>query len=290
MGYQSTPPKRIAVIAHPTLPKALAEANKLVKVLEERQIPTLFGSVDSPEIKDGLAQKNVDLAIVLGGDGTMLRTGHLCAPQNIPMMGINLGRFGFLIEVQRDQWMNIIDPLLRGEFRYEKRMMLWIEHWREKQKLGGWNALNEVVVCRGQMVRPVRVTASVDGRFLTTYVADGLIAATPTGSTAYALAAGGPILPPELRNILLLPVAPHLSMDRAIVLAEGACVSIQVEVDHQAVFSVDGQPPVSMQNRDRVQVSAGDYSVSLIRFQDPGYFYRNLTSHMEQNPSSGLNR
>jgi NAD+ kinase len=117
-------------------------------------------------------------------------------------------------------------------------------------------------------------------------VADGLIAATPTGSTAYALAAGGPILPPELRTILLIPVAPHLSVDRAIILAEGSSVSLEVRTDHHAVISVDGQNPVDMKEGDRVQVFASDHSVSFIRFQDPGYFYRNLTAHMEKNPST----
>jgi NAD+ kinase len=106
--------------------------------------------------------------------------------------------------------------------------------------------LNEVVVSRGEIIRPVILTAYVDHRFLTTYVADGLIAATPTGSTAYALAAGDQSFPPELRNILLVPVAPHLSIDRAIILAEGSSVTITVQTDHQAVLSIDGQAPVKM--------------------------------------------
>jgi NAD+ kinase len=127
----------------------------------------------------------------------------------------------------------------------------------------------------------------VDGRYLTTYVADALIAATPTGSTAYALAVGGPILPPELRNILLVAVAPHLSIDRAIVLAEGSSVSIIVHTAHQAVLSVDGQTPVSLKDGDRVLARASDHTVQFIRFQDPGYFYRNLTPHMEHHPVTG---
>lgn len=290
MGYQNSPPHTIAVIPHPTLPRAQAEARKLAKALSERSIHVRSGLIDNPEMRKQLLQEDFDLAVVLGGDGTMLHAGRLCAPRNIPILGINLGRFGFLYEIQRTQWPAIIDPLVRGEFRYEKRMMLRVEHWRQGVKMGEWSALNEVVVCRGQLVRPVRLTASVDGHFLTTYVADGLIAATPTGSTAYALAAGGPILPPEERNILLLPVAPHLSVDRAIVLSEGACVSIEISGDQQAVFSIDGQPPVSLKDQDQVRVMAGEFSVRLIRFQDPGYFYRNLTSYMEQNPTSGNHR
>ena len=149
----------------------------------------------------------------------MLRAGHLGGPCNIPILGINMGHFGFLMEVRQPQWHDFLGRLLLGDFWLEKRMMLCAEQWRGDQKLGAWDVLNEVVVTRGQVVRPVQLTTSIDGRFLTTYVADGLIAATATGSTGYALAAGGPILPPELRNILLVPVAPHLSIDRAIVLA-----------------------------------------------------------------------
>jgi len=136
------------------------------------------------------------------------------------------------------------------------------------------------------MVRPVRLTAEIDGHRLTTYVADALIVATPTGSTAYALAAGGPILPPEIRNILLVPVAPHLSVDRAIVLHEGSQVRITVRTDHQAALSLDGQEPVRMQDGDWVHAFASDHSVEFVRLQDPDYFYRNLTSRMNQNPSA----
>jgi len=121
-------------------------------------------------------------------------------------------------------------------------------------------------------------------------VADALIAATATGSTAYALAAGGPILPPELRNILLVAVAPHLSIDRGIVLSEGSSVSIVVHTDHQAQICVDGQNPVPLKDNDRVEISASEHNAEFIRFQDPGYFYRNLTPHMNQNPSTGIPR
>jgi NAD+ kinase len=169
-------------------------------------------------------------------------------------------------------------------------MMLCSEQWRADEKLGSWQVVNEAVVSRGQMLRPVNLDTYVDGRYLTTYVADGLIAATPTGSTAYSLAAGGPILPPELRNILLVAIAPHLSLDRAIVLAEGSSVSVTVHSDHPAVLSVDGQVPTGLANGDRVVTYASDHTVKFVRFQDPGYFYRNLTAHMNQNPTIGNHR
>jgi NAD+ kinase len=142
--------------------------------------------------------------------------------------------------------------------------------------------LNEAAVSRGQYLRPLRLSVTVDNHLLTTYVADGLIASTPTGSTAYALAAGGPILPPELRNILLVPIAAHLSVDRAVVLSKGASISILIQGDN-AVLSVDGQEPINLGQDDHVDVRASEYEVRFVRFGDPGYFYRNLTAHMHQN-------
>ncbi len=166
-------------------------------------------------------------------------------------------------------------------------MMLHAEHYRGEELLGTWHVLNECVIGRAEIVRPVQLTAEIDGHTLTTYVADGLIVSTPTGSTAYALAAGGPILPPELRNILLVPVAPHLSVDRAIVLHQGSQVRITVRTEHQASLSVDGQEPIAMHDRDVVQAFASEYYVEFVRLQDPDYFYRNLTSRMNENPSVG---
>jgi NAD+ kinase len=145
-------------------------------------------------------------------------------------------------------------------------------------------------VGRGQIIHPIHLITHVDNQYLTTYVADALIAASATGSTAYAMAAGGPILPPELRNILLIAVAPHLSIDQALVLHEGSSVSITLHTDHQAVLSPDGQVPVNLDDGDRVEARASEHSVQFIRFQDPGYFYRNLTPHMNQNPTTGDRR
>jgi NAD+ kinase len=184
----------------------------------------------------------------------------------------------------------MLPRLLAGDFWLERRMMLSAIHFRQGEQQGSWHVLNDVVVSRGQIVRPVHLEAIVDGRLLTTYVADALIASTPTGSTAYALAAGGPILPPELRNILLVAVAPHLSIDRAIVLAEGSSVRITVRTDHQAVFSPDGQFPIELQDGDQVEARASEHTAQFVRFQDPGYFYRNLTPYMYNNPVIGFQR
>lgn len=277
-------PRRIAIAAHPKMPEAVAATGLMAEYLGARACQTLAGTIDDSSLQQRVQSGEFDLLIAVGGDGTVLRAGHICAPAEVPVLGVNMGRLGFLIQVGQD-WPQCFDLLLAGQTWMEERMMVRAEHVRSGKTMGVWHALNEVVVCRGAAVRPVRLAASVDGRFLAAYVADGLIASTPTGSTAYALAAGGPILPPELRNILLVPIAPHLSVDRAVVLSEGATVSITVH-SGEAVMSVDGQTPVPLSGGDRVDVRASEYVTRLVRFGDPSYFYRNLTAHMNQNPSA----
>lgn len=281
-------PKRIAIVAPPEASESLAEAKIIARFLQEQGVETVaWGNLEDPIINQRIASKAFDALIGLGGDGTMLKMGSIGAPLGLPILGINHGRFGFLTEIQRDQWRETLPLLLEGRYWLEERMMLHAEQIRSGQKLASWPVINEVVVCRGQFVRPIQVQADVDGRLLYNFIADGLIASTPTGSTAYALAAGGPILPPELRNILIIPVAPHLSMDRAIILSEGAEVTMTVHTLHEAVMSVDGHPPISMLDGDAVRVIANHTTVHFIRFRDRGYFYRNITAYMGQNPTAG---
>lgn len=280
--------QRIAVVAHPQIAEAAQEAGSVAAFLESQGLTAVHGLLYDEALRRRLKQRQFDLLIALGGDGTMLRAGHLCAPLGIPVLGINMGRFGFLTEIRRDEWMQVLPNLLTGNYWLERRMMLRAEQWRADELLGSWEVLNEIVISRGHFVHPIHLITHIDGRYLTTYVADGLIAAAPTGSTAYALAVGGPILPPELRSILLVAVAPHLSLDRAIVLAEGSSVSITIQAGHQAVLSPDGQVPIGLADGDRVDVCASEHTVQFLRFQDPGYFYRNLTPHMSQNPAIGM--
>lgn len=281
-------PKRPVVTAHQKMSEAFVEAEAMSAYFKDRGIEAPHGSIYDEDLRKRVRNSEFDMLIVAGGDGSVLRAGHLCAPSGVPILGVNLGRIGFLIQVERQDWRQYFDKLLNGEAWIENRMMLHVEHVRAGETLASWNALNEVVVARGQMLRPVRLTASVDGRQLISYLADGLIASTPTGSTAYALAAGGPILPPEIRNILLVPIAPHLSVDRAIVLSEGVVVSINNRGEN-AVLSVDGQPPIPLLEEDHVNACAADVTTRFVRFGDPGYFYRNLTAHMNEN-SLGFSR
>lgn len=275
-------PKRPVVAVHPKMAEALTQAETIAEYFKHKGMDAPTGSLYDEGLRARVKNGDFDMLIAFGGDGTMLRAAHLCAPSGIPILGINFGRLGFLIQVEHKDSNTMFDHLLAGEAWIERRMMLRVEHQRAGESRGISHALNEVAVSRGQILRPVHLSVNVDGRLLTTYVADGLIASTPTGSTAYAMAAGGPILPPDLRNILIVPIAPHLSVDRAVVLSEGSSVSIMVQSDN-CVFSVDGQESTGLAEGDHVDVRAAEYTAAFVRFGDPNYFYRNLTAHMHQN-------
>ncbi|MCW5875036.1 MAG: NAD(+)/NADH kinase [Anaerolineales bacterium] len=279
--------KQVAVLASPSNTEAVALCEEVAQFLGRHKIAAASGLLQGESTQQALRQQGADLVIALGGDGTMLRVGHICAPLNIPLIGINHGNFGFLIELGPQEWQHYLPRLASGEYSLEKRMLLHVQLRRGEQVLGSWQALNEAMVGRGRVVRPVHLSASLDGTPLTTYVSDGVIISTPTGSTAYALAAGGPILPPTLRNLLLLPVAPHLSVERALVLSEGASITVKLERGDEAVLSVDGQPPEAMQIGDCVDVRASEHSLSFVRFREASYFYQRLLSLMANNPSAG---
>lgn len=278
------PPQKIAVMGNPHIPEALDVANEVAEFLKNEGAQTRSGSLFDEDFRAAVQHQNFEMVIALGGDGTMLRAGHLCAPLDIPLLGINVGHFGFLVELKRDDCPAFLPRLLQGDFRYEQRMMLNAHCFCDGEEKAVFDVINDVVVARGQFVRPIEIEAFLNDSHIASYVADALIAATPTGSTAYALAAGGPILPPEIRNILLMPVAPHLSIDRAVVLSEGGEVKIRVKTKHEAVVSIDGQEPVHLKSGDGVRITAHQKSLFMVRFQDPGYFYRNLTAYMEHNP------
>ena len=279
-------PRRMFLYSHPRLSASLPLAQDMARQLRADGIDT-----EIVTDRDALTTQTFepgDMVVALGGDGWMLRAGRITAEAGVPVLGVNLGRLGFLAEVQPAEWRSVFDRVCAGDYWIEQRMMLHTEVWRGDQHRQSFDVLNEVVVSRGATVRAVRLETHIDGGWLTTYVADGLIIATPTGSTAYALAVGGPILPPDLKNILLIPVAPHLSMERAIVLARGSTVTIIVHMDHEAVISGDGAIEYPLNSGDRIIIEAGPHTARFVRTQDPSYFYRTLMERMGKNPAAEL--
>ncbi|MCW5875915.1 MAG: NAD(+)/NADH kinase [Anaerolineales bacterium] len=278
--------KHAAVLSRAADGEPMEQARQVAAFLSGLGVQASPLYMHAAEAPERVAAGEFDLIIAVGGDGTMLRAGHLCAPAGIPLLGINEGSFGFLIELERATWREYLPRLLSGEYRLEPRMLIHVELWRAGQQIGAWEAVNEAMLGRGRLARPVHLAASLDGQPLTTYVADGLIIATATGSTAYALAAGGPVLPPELRNMVLVPVAAHLSMERAIVLAEGAVIRVEMVRGVEPVLTIDGQQPIEVRLGDWVELRASSYSLNFLRFRDPGDFYARLLHIMDNHPAA----
>lgn len=271
--------KRIGLLHHPRLPATQPMAVEMARQAGEMGLAAWIGSTwDEEAVGSEIA--DLDLLVTLGGDGSILRAARMGARWGVPVLGVKMGRLGFLTELEPGQWPAALPRLLAGDYWLEERMMLYAEYHRGEECRGQYEALNDVVVSRGSLARIVRLETHIDGSFLTTYAADGLIVATATGSTAYAFAAGGPVLPPELKNILLIPIAPHLSMDRAIVLAQGAVVKVLVHTDHQAILTVDGQFEYELRDGDWVTVQASPHLGRFVRFQDQAYFYRTLMERL----------
>lgn len=272
--------QRAALVAHPDLDGVKELASDILSYLQHHDIEASQGWAELESFEQEFGGSDLDLIIALGGDGTMLRAGAHGSRIGAPVLGINLGHVGFLTEVKREDWRSALDQVLAGDCWLEVRMRLSITLKREGQQIGRWGALNEAVVSRGRTARPIRLRAEVDGRFLATYVADALICATPTGSTAYALAAGGPILPPRMRNLLLMPVAPHLSVDRGIVLPEGSSVDVHLLSGPDTDLACDGQVALALQDGDCITVETSDQDALFYRLKDQGYFFRNLMSYL----------
>lgn len=277
----------IGILHHPKKPESLDLATKIEHFLHEHGVEHTWrnSAWDAGAIKDKLP--TADLLITLGGDGTMLRAARLGAAYDVPMLGVKMGRLGFLAEVFPQDWQVPLHKVLTGHYWVEERLMVRVrvEHCSpngdERVVRCEHDALNDVVLSRGSLARIVQVSARLEDGYLTTYTCDGLIVSTATGSTAYALAAGGPILPPELRNILVIPVAPHMSMDRSIVLAEGAEIRLRVYSDHTAMLTVDGQFEVDVDDSDEVIVVGSPYLARFIRTRSRSYFYQTLMEKLK---------
>lgn len=205
----------------------------------------------------GAELHDTDMVCVLGGDGTFLRTARAIGGSGVPALGINLGRIGFLAKVESDDLEAALDQVLAGDYSVEDRFRIAVRLVRPDGSSEAHECLNEVVVARGSRVRMIRLEVEVSGSHLATYVADGVVVATPTGSTAYSFSAGGSILDPRLRNMIITPVASYLSPLHSVVAGEDHVVHLTLrEAHHGAVVSLDGQADVPMQIGDRVEVSA----------------------------------
>ena len=225
------------------------------------------------ELQSDRPAAEADLAISLGGDGTMLRTVKLVGGANVPIIGVNVGLLGYLTEVEPDALHHALERWFAGaetgEWHIDERMLLAVSLQRtgvsDRQT---WTALNEGVVEKQEAGHTIRLQVWIDGTPFTSYAADGLILATPTGSTAYSLSARGPVLSPRLRAVLMTPVSPHMLFDRSLVLDPSELVEVEVIGHRAATLSIDGQPAATMAEGDRVCVAPSEQVARFVRFGD----------------------
>jgi NAD+ kinase len=266
---------RVGFVVHDGRPEARKAAAELVgwcleRGLEVRSLEGITG-VTEPSTKEAFAE-DLDLVASVGGDGTLLRAAYMGHRADAPVLGVKVGRLGFLTEVAPDQAPAALEGWLDGELEVEERMALIADaegaEWGEPQ----W-ALNEIIVEKRARHRVIRLAATVGDEHVTTFSADGVIVASPTGSTAYSFSAGGPIVSPRLRCMVLLPVAPHMTFDRSVVLAPDERVTLEVRPDEPGLLSADGRPGLELPVGSRVQVRRADRPARLLRQKRAESFY-----------------
>ena len=242
-----------------------------IEVLLEDSLAEQIGQVNGYAGED--IPDEVDLIIVLGGDGTLISVARQVGERNVPILGINLGRLGFLTEVTRDELPGMLELLVREEYQISDRMMLDAIIHRNGNEIGKYTVLNDIVINKGALARIIDMETFVDGRHLSTYKADGLIISTPTGSTGYNLAAGGPIIFPEINSLVISPICPHMLTNRPIVVWSRSVIEIKVKFEDDVVFfTADGQVGRKLLPGDMVEVRRATARTRLVSSPSKDYF------------------
>jgi len=265
--------KEIGIVTKTSSPHADEVMGKLVPWLTGRGVNVRMqedyrglADGDSIAVPRDHVPEGVDMVLVLGGDGTLLSVARLLEGTDQPILGINLGSLGFLTELGLDELFGSLERVLEGEYTIETRVRLEASHHREGEQIGHYQVLNDVVINKGALARIIDLEAYVDDQKVTNYQADGLIISTPTGSTAYSLAAGGPIIEPTLDVIVISPICPHTLTNRPLVIPGGSRVELCLRSDSGAVFlTLDGQEGKRLNQGDCVRVRASDKKVHLMR-------------------------
>ena len=271
--------KKIGIIAK-NIPRAHGAVKKLSKWLAARGKKVLLDERTASDLgMAGVASKDlpslVDMVIVLGGDGTLLSAARLVADskKNVPIFGVNLGSLGFMAEVSLDELYANLEKALAGKLQAEERMMLTAGVIRKGKKITEYSVLNDAVISKGAIARMVSLEVSVGDDYLTSIRADGLILATPTGSTAYSLSAGGPIIHPALQCFVVTPICPHTLSNRPIASPDSAIVRVKLVSRSEGVsLSLDGQVVSPLRLNDIVEVKKAKYRVRLIKHPTKDYY------------------
>ncbi|MHB8743585.1 MAG: NAD(+) kinase [Sulfuricaulis sp.] len=245
-----------------------------LKVLFDEQTAEIIGKSIVPVKTRAEIGNIIDLAIVVGGDGTLLNVARDLAVHRVPIAGVNLGRLGFLTDIQSEQMITEIGKILSGDYQTESRLLLYAEILRKGRITHVANAFNDVIVSKGELARLIEFETYLDGEFVSSTRGDGIIVASPTGSTAYALSSGGPILHPALEAIAVVPICPHTLSNRPIVVSSDSVVEILITgvANQRAHVSFDGQSSFSLEDNDRVYVRRAATDVELIHPSQRSHF------------------
>ena len=266
----------VALIPRRSKPEAVALAEKVADWLIERGKAVIseasFVVQGTAPVPSNELAARADLVVVLGGDGTLLHAARLCSGREVPILGVNYGSLGFMTDVPREKTFEALEHTLAGGYSLEKRTKLAVEIVRAGRTVLAAEVLNDVVIGKNALARIADLEATVAGAYLTTFKADGVIISTPTGSSAYSLAAGGPLVHPGVRAIVVTPICPHTLTQRPIVLPEDAAVELLLKSDDEMFVTLDGQSGQALVRGDRVVARRSPTGIVLVRTDHASYF------------------
>ena len=280
--------KRVIVFHAPQNEGAAAFAGQLAVEFKRAGVEAFIADVWDPAPTPQI--EAADLVVSVGGDGTVLRAARILVPHPVPILGVNMGRLGFLTGMSPRDFFNHFERILAEDWRIDERIMARADVPSPPTgALPVYHGLNDVVLSHRSPGRPIYVDVSIDGARLALYRCDGIIVATPTGSTGYSLSAGGPILSPTEHHLVMTPVSAHLALGRSLVLQPESIVDLKVTSDSGAVLSVDGQDDVPLSPGAEVRVQVSEHHARFVSFQDPASFYSDLARKLEFQLSSTMN-
>ena len=276
---------RIGIVLKPHQPEALTTLCELVLWLAERGIKLVGGpeiereriehqtgcAVD--EVSTETLPTDVDLMLVLGGDGTMIATARMIGDHEVPVLGVNYGGLGYLAEFRIEELYSALESILSNNYRLDKRVMLAVELLRDEVSVTTNRVLNDVVINKSALARIIEIEAFFNGQFVNSFRADGLIVSTPTGSTAYNLSAGGPVIFPSMNAVVVTPICPFTLSNRPIVVPDDAEIELILKTDQEEVaLTLDGQVGFPLKVEDRVKISKSRTMFNLIQPSNRNYF------------------
>jgi NAD+ kinase len=271
--------KSIGILIRPKLPEGTSTLRDVVGWLRARSIDVVFDTMSASLLgeeggyhKNELANK-ADVLLVLGGDGTMLNAARLAEERSIPILGVNMGGLGFLTEVRLENLYPSLERVFANDFVLDERLMLRTHVHRHGETVAHGVVLNDVVISKGTLARMIELKIAIQGQFVTNLRGDGLIVSSPTGSTAYSLSAGGPIIDPAVQSLILTPVCPHTLTHRPLIVPGNAKIEVTLtSKDDGAMATLDGQVGVVIMQGDTVVIQTSEHRTRLIRFPESNYY------------------